>query len=75
MTPKQRFSACVALAPNFRVEVQFVTFQTTDRVMVWYGRRPADIEPMTAGIAFPPGNDFEATFDELLTRALAALSV
>jgi hypothetical protein len=74
VTPKQKFDACVLLAPNFRVEVVYTTFPTVSRALVWHGRRPADINPMSAGIAFPEGNPFEPLFDEILTRALAALS-
>lgn len=74
MTPKQKFDACVLLAPNFRVDIEYTTLPTVSRALVWHGRRPADILPMSAGIVFPEGNPFEPLFDEILTRALAALT-
>ncbi len=73
MTAKQKMEACILLAPNFYVTVEFTTFPTVARVMKWYGRRPADISGMSAGMSFPDGYPFDPTFDELLTRAFAAL--
>lgn len=73
MTPKQKFEACVALAPNFRLGVEFLTLPTVSRALVWHGRRPQDMVEKTAGLIFPEGSAFEPKFDELLTRALAEL--
>jgi len=74
VTSSQLFSACVALAPNFRVDVEYTTLNIVPRALVWHGRRPADIQPMTAGILFPEGALFEPLFHEILVRAYAALS-
>jgi hypothetical protein len=73
MTPAQKYAACVALAPNFRIGVEYTTFPIVSRSLVWHGRRPADMNEQSAGILFPTGAAFEPHFDELLTRALAAL--
>lgn len=73
MTPKQKFEACVALAPNFRLGVEYLTLPTVARALVWHGRRPHDMNEKSAGIVFPEDSAFEPKFDELLTRALAEL--
>lgn len=73
MTAKQKFEACVALAPNFRLGVEYVTLPSVARVLVWHGRRPQDMNEKTAGIIFPEASAFEPKYDELLTRALAEL--
>jgi hypothetical protein len=73
MTPKQKFEACVSLAPNFRVCVVYTTLPTVSRTLMWYGRRPGDMNELSAGMIFPEDRAFEPIFDELLTRALAAL--
>lgn len=73
MTLKQKFQACVALAPNFRVTIEFVELPSSERVMAWRGRKTNETEERSAGVAFPPGGDFEATFSFLLSQALMTL--
>ena len=73
MTAKQKFEACVALAPNFRLGVEYTTLPTVSRVLVWHGRRPHDMSEKSGGLIFPDESAFEPKFDELLTRALAEL--
>lgn len=74
MTPKQKYEACVALAPNFRIGIEYLTLPTVSRAIVWHGRRPGDMSEMSTGLIFPDDSAFEPKFSELLTRALAALS-
>lgn len=74
MTPKQTFEACVALAPDFRLGVEYTTLPTVSRALVWHGRRPRDMHERSAGIIFPEDSAFEPKFAELLARAFAELS-
>lgn len=74
MTPKQKYEACVALAPDFRIGVEYTTLPLVSRVLAWHGRRPRDMAPRGAGITFPEGSDFEPKLDALLGQALADLS-
>jgi len=73
MTARQKFEACVILAPNFRIGIEYLTMPSVARALVWHGRRPADMAGLSAGILFPAGLPFEPLFDELLTRAFATL--
>lgn len=73
MTPKQMYDACIALAPNFRVCIEFTTMPTLQRVMMWHGRRPTDLVEQSFGIPFPENTEFEPKFAFLLEQALAVL--
>jgi hypothetical protein len=72
---EQRYLACVALASNFRIGVEYTTFPTVSRALVWHGKRPQDLTEKTAGIVFPVNSDFEPKLSFLLTQALATLSL
>lgn len=74
MTSKQKFEACVVLAPNFRIGIEFIEMPTATRYLMWHGRRTGDLNERNGGIVFVEGANFETHFDELLTRALADLA-
>lgn len=73
MTPEAKYEACRAIAPDFRIGIEYTILLTVSRALVWHGTPPGSLTPMSAGITFAPGEAFEPRFDELLTRALAAL--
>ena len=73
MTSKQMFHACVLIAPNFRVGVEFTTLQQWDRALMWRAKRPADREEKSAGVPFPENSEFEPKLTFLLQQALATL--
>jgi hypothetical protein len=74
MTPKQNYEACRALAPDFRVCIEYTTLPTVSRVLAWHGRRPSDLAEQTSAIVFPEATAFEPKFAEILTIAYATLS-
>lgn len=73
MTSAQKYAACVALAPNFRIGIEYTTLPIVSRALVWHGRRPADMNELSSGMSFPEGHAFEPLLGEVLTRALATL--
>jgi hypothetical protein len=73
MNQKQLFEACVLLAPNFRVGIEYTTMPTSDRVLAWHGRRPSAMEEQSSAIPFPEDTAFEPKFFEILKIAYAAL--
>jgi hypothetical protein len=73
MTPKQLFNACIALAPDFRVCIEYTTMPTMQRVLVWHGRKPTDMTARSAGIPFPENTEFEPKLAFVLEQALAML--
>lgn len=74
MTSKQMFDACVAIAPDFKLTVEFTTMPSSPRVLVWKARKPAETVSRGAGIPFPENTEFEPKFFFFLQCALATLS-
>lgn len=70
MTPEQLYAACVKLAPNFRIGVEYLV---AGRSLVWHGRRSDRMDEQSAGLLFPGGSSFEAKFAALLQSALITL--
>lgn len=73
MTPKQLFEACTALAPNFRVCVEYTTMPTNQRVLAWHGRLPDELFERTSALPFQDNRSFEVVFFEVLKTAYATL--
>lgn len=74
MTAKQKFEACVEIAPNFRIGIEYLDMPSASRFLMWHGRRSGDLNERSGGIVFVEGANFETHFDELLTRALGDLA-
>lgn len=74
MTQKQLYEACVQLAPDFRIGIEFTTLPTVSRVLAWHGRKRGDMNERSMGIIFPEGSDFEPKLTLLLQQAWAELS-
>lgn len=70
MTPSQMFAACVELAPNFRIGIEY---PVSGRSLVWRGRATGAIVEETAGVLFPTNAAFEPLYEFLLRQALTVL--
>jgi hypothetical protein len=73
VTNEQLFVAAQALAPNFRIGVEYVTLPTSHRVLVWHGKKPTDLVERSGGTPFPEGTEFEPKYTYLLQQAVATL--
>lgn len=71
MNQQQLYDACVAIAPNFRLEVRFGIL---GRTMVWIGTPRGALTPLSAGLDFPDTLPFEQNYTFLLNQALITLT-
>lgn len=72
MTNAQAFAACVALASDFRVGVEY---PIVGRSLVWRAHLGGNVAlpELSAGVLFPDGSEFEPKFTVLLQNAALLL--
>lgn len=70
MTQQQTFQACVELAPNFRIGIEY---PIVGRSIIWRGTPRGSMTELSAGLTFPDDAVFEPRFTALLQQALVTL--
>jgi len=70
MTQKQMFEACVEIAPNFRIGIEYPVL---GRSLMWRGTPRGTLIELSAGTIFPDNAAFEPNFTFLLTQAVITL--
>lgn len=70
MTQQQMFEACVEIAPDFRIGIEFLI---AGRSLVWHGTPKGSLSPLSAGQQYTSITDFDALLSFLLNQALVTL--
>lgn len=70
MTQQQMYEACVEIAPDFRIGVEFPVL---GRTMVWRGTPRGSMAQLSAGKQYTAISDVDALLSFLLNQALVTL--
>lgn len=72
MTNAQAYAACVALASDFRIGIEYPVI---GRALVWRGHLGGNVvlPEYQGGVPFPDGSEFEPKFTVLLQNAVLTL--
>lgn len=70
MTQQQMFQACIEIAPNFRIGIEYPVL---GRSLVWRGTPRGTLVELSAGTLFATDGAFEPNFTFLLNQAVIQL--